>query len=279
MNDLSIYLHQMAQMGVGFAPKILLALLVLVVGFWMANKATTLTGKALKNLNAQSVELQTFLSSIISIGFKILVIISVAGIIGIKTTSFVGIIAAMSFAVGLALQGNLSNFAAGVMILIMRPFKVGDEVKTGNTWAFVSEIQIFHTVFKELDGTLTIIPNSLILNNPIQNFSTLPIRKLVVKVNVPYIEDFFKVKEIFIEAGLSVPEVDASVKPFFMIREFKEHYIHISASFGIAPNNYWTANTKVKEAVLRAFQEHNIKVAYPTGVEFGNFEKAAIGVN
>ena len=111
MNNISTYINQLVESAVGFAPQMVLALFVLVFGFWFANKTTELTGKLLQRVNAQSVELQTFLSSIVSIGFKILVIISVAGIVGIETTSFVGIIAAMGFAVGLALQGNLSNFA------------------------------------------------------------------------------------------------------------------------------------------------------------------------
>lgn len=276
MDNISTYINQLVAAAVSFAPQVLLALFVLVFGFWVANKTTELTGKLLKNLNAQSVELQTFLSSIVSIGFKILVIISVAGIVGIETTSFVGIIAAMGFAVGLALQGNLSNFAAGVMILIMKPFKVGDEVKTGATWAFVSEIQIFHTVFKELDSTITIIPNSLILNNSIQNFSTLPIRKVMIKVNVPYTEDFFKVKKVLMEAGLGVPEIESDIKPFFLVREFDDHFIRISMSFGTESPKYWTAKTKVNEAVVQAFHDNNIKVAYPEGVSFGEFGKAPL---
>ncbi|BDS09612.1 mechanosensitive ion channel family protein [Aureispira anguillae] len=279
MGDINTYIQQIIQLGIGFAPRIVLALFVLFAGFWLANKTTDITAKVLKNLNTQSVEVQTFVGSIVSIGFKILIVISVAGIVGIETTSFVGIIAAMGFAVGLALQGNLSNFAAGVMILIMKPFKVGDEVKTGNTWAFVSEIQIFHTVFKELDSTLTIIPNSIILNNSIQNFSTLPIRKIMVKVNVPYTEDFFKVKKILMEAGLSVPEVENDVKPFFLVKKFDDHFIRISMSFGTESKKYWTAKTKVYEAVVQAFHDHNIKVAYPVGVGFGEFGLEPVAVS
>lgn len=266
-----IDINQIIQIGVNFAPKIVLALLVLFIGFWIANKTTKFTGKILARFNAQSVELQTFLGSIVSIGFKVLIIISVAGIIGIETTSFVGIIAAMGFAVGLALQGNLSNFAAGVMILIMRPFKVGDEVKTGDTWGLVVEIQIFHTVFKKLDSTLIIIPNSLILNSPIQNCSSLPFRKIRIKMNIPYTEDFFKIKELLIETGLNVPEIETELNPYFSVKKFDDHCIRISISFSTASNKYWVAKAKLNEAMVQAFHKNKIKIAYPIGVEFGEF--------
>lgn len=271
MEDLDVYAKQLIDAIISFSPKVMLALVVLVVGFWLADKTSHITTQVLKKANAQSRELQSFLGSIISIGLKVLVIISVAGIIGIETTSFVGVIAAMGFAVGLALQGNLSNFAAGVMILIMRPFKVGDEIVTTDIRGFVKEIQIFHTVLVQLDNTIMIIPNSFILNNPIQNSSVMPNRRVNTKFNIPYTEDFLNVKKIIIKAGYSVPEVDNDSKPFFYIKEFNDYSMRLSVSFVIHDKTYWKALIKIREAIFLALQENNIKVIYPEGAVLGSF--------
>lgn len=270
MENLDVYAKQLIHAIITFSPKVMLALIVLFVGFWLADKTSKFTTQLLKKTNAQSRELQSFLGSITSIGLKILVIISVAGIIGIETTSFVGVIAAMGFAVGLALQGNLSNFAAGVMILIMRPFKVGDEIVTTDIRGFVQEIQIFHTILKQLDNTIMIIPNSFILNNPIQNSSVMPNRRVNTKFNIPYTEDFLNVKKIIITAGYSVPEVNNDSKPFFYIQEFNDYSMRLSVSFVIHDKTYWKALIKIREAIVLALQENNIKIIYPEGAVLGN---------
>ena len=151
MEQVNIYADQIVKLGVEYAPKLLLALIVLTFGWWVVNQITKILLKAVEKSKVDSSEIKTFLGSLVSIGLRILLLISVAGIVGIETTSFVGIIAAMGFAVGLALQGNLSNFAAGIMILLLCPFKVGDEVKIEGNWTYVKEIQIFHTILSNFD--------------------------------------------------------------------------------------------------------------------------------
>ncbi len=200
-----------------------------------------------------------------------MVVISVAGIVGIETTSFVGIIAAMGFAVGLALQGNLSNFAAGVMILLMRPFKVGDEVKIQGFWAFVKEIQIFHTVLTNFDQTEAIIPNSVIMNGTIENLSTTPTRSINITINIPYSEDLIKVEKLLTQAAYSVPEVDKNKNPFFWIMAYETHFIKTYISFSTSQEGFWDTEVKVNKAVIKTLTDNKIQVAYPTGVAFGAF--------
>jgi small conductance mechanosensitive channel len=98
----------------------------------------------------------------------------------------------------------------------------------------------------------------------------------MVTVNVPYTEDFFKVKKVLMEAGLAVPEIEGDIKPFFLVKAFDDHFIRINMSFGTESKKYWTAKTKVNEAVVQAFHDNNIKVAYPEGVSFGEFGKAPV---
>lgn len=271
MGNLTKYLEQLVALSVEYAPKVLLAILVLAIGWWLAQRIAKILSKQLKKSMPNNPEMQTFLGSIVGVGMKVLVVISVAGIVGIETTSFVGIIAAMGFAVGLALQGNLSNFAAGVMILLMKPFKVGDEVKIQGYWAFVKEIQIFHTILKKFDQTLVVIPNSVIMSGTIENNSATPTRSIKIKLNVPYSEDLNKVQELLISAAFSIPEVDQNKKPFFWIQGYETHFIRISIAFSTTQEGFWNTEVKVNKAVIQALRDNEIKVAYPTGVTFGQF--------
>ncbi|MGH1335886.1 MAG: mechanosensitive ion channel family protein [Aureispira sp.] len=270
MEQLLQYFSKYSDLLIEYLPKVFLAIFVLIIGFWITNKLATTVTKRLQTSNLENKELQTFVSSIINIGLKILIIISVAGILGIETTSFVGVIAAMSFAIGLALQGNLSNFAAGVMILILRPFKVGDEVKINGKWMFVREIQMFHTVFRNFDNSFTIIPNSNITSGPLQNLTAQDIRKLSIPVHIPYTEDFKRVKKLVFEAGEAI---EGAKRDFLFIDGLKDHYVQASFIFAISKENYWGVEGPLKQAIIEALSEHKVQVAYPTGVtilEAGN---------
>lgn len=269
--DIDKYFGEAISLTIEYLPKVVLALLLFITGWWVINKITNLLNKKLKRSKISNPEVQSFFSSLFSIGLKILLIISVAGIVGIETTSFVGIIAAMSFAIGLALQGNLSNFAAGVMILITRPYKVGDEVKIKGFWSYVHEIQIFHTVLINFDKTLVVIPNSLIMNDVIHNLSAQEIRALKIKLTLPYSEDIENVQKLITEAAYSIPKVDSNKKPFFWIREYKEYGIEISLNFTTTQEGFWATEVAVNKAVIAKLKENKIKVAYPMGVVFGQF--------
>ena len=190
-------------------------------------------------------------------------VITVAGMLGIETTSIVGILAAMGFAVGLALQGNLSNFAAGVMILIMRPFKVGDEVKINGKWMFVREIQIFHTVFRNFNNSFTIIPNASITSGPVENLTAQDVRKLSIPVHIPYTENFEKVKKIIFDAG---SKIEGAKPDFLFVDGLKEHYAQASFIFAIPKEKYWSVEGPLKIAIIQTLYDNKIQVAYPTGV-------------
>lgn len=264
IKELNVHLEKMISLGLEYAPKVALAVIVLIFGLWLVNRVTSLTIKAIEKTKIDSTELKTFLSSMMSLGLKVLLVISVAGILGIETTSFVGIIAAMGFAVGLALQGNLSNFAAGVMILLLRPYKVGDEVKINGVWMFVREIQIFHTVFRNFDNSFTIIPNSSITSAPIQNLTAQDVRKLSIPVHIPYTEDFKRVKKLVFEAG---EKIEGAKRDFLFIDGMKDHYVQASFIFAIPKEKYWSVEGPLKQAVIEALSEHRVQVAYPMGVK------------
>lgn len=269
MEKINEYGDYFIQLSIEYAPKVLLALIALAIGWWISKRISQLLAEKLRKHSSIEKSVQSFLCSIAEIGMKVLVVISVAGIVGIETTSFVGIIAAMGFAVGLALQGNLSNFAAGVMILLNRPFQVGDEVKINGTWGFVQEIKIFHTVIRNFDKTLTIVPNGKVIGGAIQNMSVAPVRRIAIDLNIPYTEDFIKVKNILINAGREVENVDKNMPARLNVREFDDHCLRVRLVFFAPKKGYWLTLVNVKNAILEALYEHRIQIAYPTGVAFG----------
>lgn len=269
MKTIGEYLNLIIELGLEYAPKLFLAIIVLAIGWWITNKINHLALKTFDKSKLDDAELKTFLGSILNVGLKILLILSVAGIVGIETTSFVGIIAAMGFAVGLALQGNLSNFASGVLIMFLRPFKIGDEVKIQGSYSFVKEIQIFHTVLKNFDNTETIIPNSIVMSGTIQNMSKPEIRRILTTVRVAFNEDLEKVETVIKEVASSMPGV--ITEPRIWYSNFDPHFIQLTAVFEANQDGFWTVSHASRKNLIQAFAKHNIKVAYPTGVVLGEY--------
>ena len=229
MENLNGYLQQFTSMIIEYAPKLGLALLVLLVGLRVINRLVDFVSMMMEK-NGLNEDIRPFLSSIISVGLKLLLIFSVAGIIGIETTSFVAVLAAAGFAVGMALQGSLSNFASGVMILIFRPYKVKDLIQIEETQGHVDEIQIFNTIITTLDNRTVIIPNTMAISGIIVNLSARKYLRVDLNVTMPYAEDFPKVEAIIMEAVKNTPKVLADPAPFVGIESFDSHNIVLGRS-------------------------------------------------
>lgn len=166
----SKYSEKLTNWLVDFTPRLLLALIVLVIGYWLIGILSRLITKALQKKELE-VSLLTFLKSMVSIGLKIVLFISVAGMLGIQNTSFVAVLGAAGLALGLALQGSLSNFAGGVLILFFKPYQVDDIIEAQGQTGKVTEIQIFNTVLLTPDNKTIIFPNGNLANGTIINFS------------------------------------------------------------------------------------------------------------
>ncbi len=175
--------------------KLISALLIYIIGRWVAIMVRNLLRKML-NKSKMDVTLVTFLSNILYALLLIFVVIAAIGKLGVQTTSLVAIIGAAGLAVGLALQGSLSNFASGVMLILFKPFKLGDRVIVAGTTGVVQEIGIFNTVILSSDNTKIIIPNTPIAGGAITNFSAMPTRRIELSVSVPGTSDMVKVSSI-----------------------------------------------------------------------------------
>ncbi|WPO99164.1 mechanosensitive ion channel family protein [Pseudomonas sp. HR96] len=181
-----------------YGSKLLLALVTLFIGWWLINKLTANLQKLLA-LRHIDLALQGFIGSLGNIILKILLLVSVASMIGVETTSFVAAIGAAGLAIGLALQGSLANFAGGVLILLFRPFRIGDWIEAQGVQGTVDAIQIFHTVLRTGDNKTVIIPNGNLSNGIITNTNRQPTRKITYNVGVDYDADLKKAQAILME--------------------------------------------------------------------------------
>src|SRR5690554_3170502 len=189
----SEYVDQAIALVMTYAPKVLLAIITLIIGLWLINRfVNALDAK----LGKKDPTLNKFLCGLISAVLKILLLISVASMVGIATTSFVAIIGAAGLAVGLALQGSLGNFAGGVLILIFKPFKVGDVIEAQGFLGSVREITILYTIVDTFDNRRIVIPNGQLSNASLTNMSVYETRRCDMTFRIGYSDDFDKDKAI-----------------------------------------------------------------------------------
>jgi small conductance mechanosensitive channel len=272
MEQVDTYAQQFINLIIQYAPKVILALLVLWVGLRIVNRISNLAGKSMEK-SGLGADIRPFLVNLINVALKLLLIFSVAGIVGIETTSFVAVLAAAGFAVGLALQGSLSNFASGVMILIFHPYRTGDLVEIEDQMGHVSAIQIFNTIITTLDNRTVIVPNSMAVNGVITNLSTREYLRVDLNVTMPYGEDFAKVEKILLGAIQKTPKVLDNPAPFIGIETFDSHNIVLAVRPYAKTEDYWDVYFEANRNIKQTLSEHNIQVAYSEGVELGPIGK------
>ncbi len=272
MEQLGTYAEQISSLAIQYAPKLLLAIIVLLIGLRIVNKVSDVAGKSMKK-SGLSDDIRPFLVNMINVALKLLLIFSVAGIVGIETTSFVAVLAAAGFAVGLALQGSLSNFASGVMILIFHPYRSGDLVEIEGQMGHVAAIQIFNTIITTLDNRTVIVPNSTAVNGIITNLSTREHLRVDLNVTMPYGEDFPKVEAIVLEALKNTPKVLTNPEPFVGIETFDSHNIVLAARPYAKTEDYWDVYFEANRRIKEALSQNKVQVAYSEGVELGPIGK------
>lgn len=189
-----------------FVPNLILAIITLFVGLWLIRKIAYLAVKGMERRNIE-VSLRTFLKSLIGIGLKIILFITVAGMLGFQTTSFVAILGAAGLAVGLALQGSLGNFAGGVLILIFKPYKVGDTIEAMNQKGEVKEIQIFNTILVTPEHRTIILPNGAVSNGFIINHTKMGSARVDINVDIADMHPIEEIKELLSKTILSDPRI------------------------------------------------------------------------
>ncbi|CAI8835275.1 small conductance mechanosensitive channel [Pseudomonas sp. IT-P253] len=247
-----------------YGSRVLLAVITLAVGWWLINKVAQKLGGLLALRNAD-LALQGFISSLANIILKVLLIVSVASMIGVETTSFVAAIGAAGLAIGLALQGSLANFAGGVLILLFRPFRIGDWIEAQGVAGTVDSIQIFHTVLRTGDNKTIIVPNGNLSNGIITNTNRQPTRKVVFDVGVDYEADLQKAREVLLELAKD-PRVLADPAPQAVVSNLGDSSITLSLRVWVKTADYWDVMFMFNEQSRDRLKTAGVDVPFPQRV-------------
>lgn len=251
-----------------FVPKLLLAGAILLVGLWAVKKINKLAAVSISRLSIPS-ELASFFSSFLDIVLKAIVVLMAAGRLGFDATSLVAVVAAAGFAVGLALQGFLGNFASGITIIFFKPYKVGDWAEVAGLFGKVEEIQIFNSLLSTPGGKTLIIPNGKVTDGVIKNYSTKGHIHLELKMMIPYSESFPKVKKIIEEALKASQYIVHDLPTKIGIETFDTHNVKIAILPFILPDDFWEATFEINQLLKKAFSENDIQIAYPEEISLG----------
>ncbi|MDI3358298.1 mechanosensitive ion channel family protein [Pseudomonas sp. UYIF39] len=247
-----------------YGSRVLLAVITLAIGWWLINKVAQKLGGLLALRNAD-LALQGFISSLANIILKVLLIVSVASMIGVETTSFVAAIGAAGLAIGLALQGSLANFAGGVLILLFRPFRIGDWIEAQGVAGTVDSIQIFHTVLRTGDNKTIIVPNGNLSNGIITNTNRQPTRKVVFDVGVDYEADLQKARHVLLELAQD-ERVLADPAPQAVISTLGDSSITVSLRVWVKTADYWDVMFMFNEQSRDRLKTAGIDIPFPQRV-------------
>lgn len=242
--------------------KLIGAIVVLIIGLWIANFLTKQLRKLMKVKNYDP-SLQGFLSSMVSILLKTLVFIVVLGMMGIQMTSFIAILGAAGLAVGMALSGTLQNFAGGVMILIFKPFKVGDFIDAQGYMGTVKEIQIFVTILTTPDNKTIIIPNGGLSTGSLTNFSKEPKRRVDWTVGFGYGESYDKARDVVMGLLKADKRVLDDPEPFVALGALADSSVNLTVRAWVNAADYWGVFFDFNENVYKTFEKEGISIPFP----------------
>jgi len=244
------------------AMKIIGALAVWFIGNYIIKWMMKVVERVLKRSHSDET-LSKFVKSFARMLLKIILVITVITILGIPTTSFVAILGAAGLAIGLALQGSLSNFAGGVLILIFRPFNVGDYIEAAGYSGTVQAIQILYTILLTVDNKTIVIPNGTLSNNSLVNYSAEELRRVDFKFGVSYDSDIGKVKEVIMNICNGHELILKDPAPFARLVEHGESSINFAVRVWVEKEDYWTVFFDMQEQVKEAFDSNEIEIPYP----------------
>ena len=255
-------LNKLVTLAVDSGVKLLAAILIL----WIGLKLIKFLIKALRKgklFSKMEKSLQSFLISFISVALKCILFISLASYLGIPMTSLITVLGSAAVAIGLALQGGLSNLAGGVMILLFKPFKIGDYVDTHADSGTVTDISLFYTTLQTVDNRVILLPNGSLVNNPIINYSKLEERRLDMTISVDYATDIDKVKEVITKTILEDERVLKDKDVFVRLTEMAESSLNFAVRVWVKTEDYWPVNFDLKENIKKSLDQNKISIPFP----------------
>ncbi len=248
--------------GVSIGLNILYALVIFILGKWVAGMLKKTTRKVLERQKVDAT-LIGFVANLVYIFLLIFVVLAALNVLGFQTTSFAAILAAAGFAIGLALQGGLANFAAGVLMLIFRPFKVGDFIEAGGTAGIVEEIQIFTTQMRTPDNKTIIVPNASITGGNITNYSTKPTRRVDLVAGIGYDDDIDKAKAVLNDIVAKDARILNDPAPQVAVSELADSSVNFVVRVWVNAADYWDVYFDATETIKKRFDQEGISIPYP----------------
>jgi small conductance mechanosensitive channel len=262
VDNISVYTEKGMALAAEYGPKLLLALILLFVGLWIIRIFTRMFERAMDKASVE-VSLRKFLSSLVNLALKALLLVSVISTMDIEMTSFVAIIGAAGLAVGLALQGSLANFAGGVLILLFKPFKVGDYIEASGQSGTVSEISVFNTILKTIDNKVVIVPNGALSNDIKINYTAESTRRVDLTFGIGYSDDLRKAKAILQEIANADERVHKEPAPFVAVKELGESSVDFTYRVWVNTADYWVVYFSTIEKVKLTFDERGVSIPFP----------------
>jgi small conductance mechanosensitive channel len=245
-----------------YSIKVIAAIVILFVGLWLAKRVKNLFIEILKKREVDAT-LVGFFSNILHGAIIVCVAVAAIGKLGVETTSFAAIVASAGLAIGLALQGSLSNFAAGVLLILFKPFKVGHAIKAGNEMGVVVEVGLLTTELKNFDGIKQVIPNSTIMSSAITNFSANPTRRIDMLIGVGYGDDLNKAQQIIADLIKADERILSEPEPQVMVSNLGESSVDFTVRAWVNSPDWWNTKCALTKNIKEKFDEEGISIPFP----------------
>jgi len=262
MTNLQSYGDMAFDMIMLYGPRFLLAIVILIIGLWIIKGFVGGLGRKMERSNTD-VSLRGFLLSLVRVLLKVMLVISVASMLGIEMTSFIAILGAAGLAVGLALQGSLANFAGGVLILLFKPFKIGDFIDAAGFMGTVKEIQIFNTILTTTDNKTIIIPNGVLSNGSVTNYSTEDNRRVDMVFGIGYSDDLKKAKAIIGDILKGDGRVLKEPESLIVVSELGDSSVNLTVRAWCGKADYWGIFFDTHEKVKLEFDKQGVSIPFP----------------
>ena len=249
--------------GAQYLPKVLLAAITLVVGLWLIRQLLKVLNGVFASQHFDD-SLASFLRNLVGVALKVLVVVSAIGMLGVQTSSFIAILGATGLAVGLALQGSLANFAGGVLVLIFKPFKVDDYIEITEGYSgYVKDIQIFSTILQTLDNHTVIVPNAIISNGVVDNYSQAGHKRMDVVFGIGYNDDIDEAKKVLLDIVSDHKNILQEPKPSIFVGELADSSVNLTARFWMRPRDTFSIKGDLFESAKKAFDREGIQIPFP----------------
>ena len=262
-NQANEVVHQIIQVATTYGIDIVGAVAILIIGWIAAGWAGRATGKALARPNKVDVTLQRFFANLVRYSVIVFTVLATLQQFGVQTTSFLAVLGAAGLAIGLALQGTLSNVAAGVMLLIFRPFKIGDLIEAGSNLGTISDLTLFTTELRTADGVFIVVPNSQLSGTSLRNFSRNPTRRVQIVLGIDYGDDINLAIETAkqVVAGQSLALTNP--EPQYVVGELADSSVNIYVRVSVKTGDYWTVFFSLNKGLKEACDAAGITISFP----------------